>query len=1262
MVPPNLAVNVLPNTTINGPLTIQGFEIIGVKYSIINTYQIQTVSAKGEIKTQEITCYNLPAKNPNFTGRITLLDTLKQHLLKSSTSMMPIALTACHGLGGIGKTEIAKEFVYKHLDDYRTIYWIPADSEESLTRTYLELAKELKLTLDEEKVKEVKEIIRRVKRWLETHPGYLLVFDNALNYEAINAYIPNTGGQVLVTSRYTEWVESILINVFTKEESRIYIQKILAQDSQRKDQPEDMDELAKTLGHLPLALAQASAYIKKTHIGIRDYLGLYEKRKQTLLEDKTLPMGSDHDSVYVTWDITMKSIQSESSFAYELLYLCSYLHHDGIPEFLVKPLANLNELNPKQEIFESALGTLASYSMVAINSETRAIFLHVLIKEVLQLKRSMEKKKQDTQLLGRLLSILYPQDTQEMVTYQTIRQLLPHLEALSQVIASLENPLSHLPRSPETLPIEIQTLLQLWYLLAEGYDGLGFTIKAKDFWERALKIQERHYGKDHVEVASTLGNLATAIGALGDAKTAKELLERALVIKEQHYGKNHVEVARTLGNLATAIGALGDAKTAKELLERALGIKEQHYGKDHVEVASTLGNLATAIGALGDMTGKKRLLERALGIFEQHYGKNHVEVARTLNNLATAIGALGDMKEAKALLERALDIEEQHYGKDHVDVASTLGNLANAIGALGDTKKEKELLERALVIKEQHYGKDHVDVASTLGNLANAIGALGDAKTKKALLERARGIKEQHYGKDHVEVASTLVNLATAIGALGDTKKEKELLERALGIKEQRYGKNHVDVAITLYNLANAIDALGDAKTKKALLERALGIFEQHYGKDHIETANTLGNLACVYLVLKDIAQAATYASKAHHLFSTHFGSAHPDTQAAAKFLEGIKPLLSMEPSSLPLPPESGLSQRQLEKELRNAANQNKVKKLKELLSQVRDVNAQDTGQHQRAALHWAIERQALECVELLLNAGASVTLVDAKGKSPLAMAYEAKHNPLIELLEKALMKKYKLSSLGEADLEKALRNAANRQELHDLRYLISRVKNLNAQDSGEYRRTALHWAIATGFVEGIKLLLEAGADPTLIDGKGKTPLILAQSQKKQEIIELIQHHLSSSSTFNVSAVAEKLAKTQLKSKEDKVSDGLTFFSPAKLSPSRIQSLIAQSTQKISERNGIPIVSIIFSDPKLAGQLQQALKEEGIYNLGMLGNARKINEILPDLNSNANPTDGIDLTEIEYEDVMGKGSFAMLVLSQQQNNNSKEENIEYHLK
>ena len=83
-------------------------------------------------------------------------------------------------------------------------------------------------------------------------------------------------------------------------------------------------------------------------------------------------------------------------------------------------------------------------------------------------------------------------------------------------------------------------------------------------------------------------NLGNAYGNLGDHAKARDMLERALAIKERAYGRDHPEVAITLGNLGNAYGDLGDHAKKRDMLERALAIQERAYGRDHPKVAITL--------------------------------------------------------------------------------------------------------------------------------------------------------------------------------------------------------------------------------------------------------------------------------------------------------------------------------------------------------------------------------------------------------------------------------------------------------------------------------------------------------------------------------------------------------------------------------------------------------------------------------------------------------------------------------------------------
>ena len=136
-------------------------------------------------------------------------------------------------------------------------------------------------------------------------------------------------------------------------------------------------------------------------------------------------------------------------------------------------------------------------------------------------------------------------------------------------------------------------------------------------------MNEKHYGQEHLEVATTLTNLGNTYRELKDYEKAKELFERALKTLERHYGQDHFGVAITLTNLGNVYGDLGDFDWAKEIIERAVNIDVKHFGEDDVEVAMTLRNLAMTHGKLGEYQQAAEMLERVLPVFETHFGAHH---------------------------------------------------------------------------------------------------------------------------------------------------------------------------------------------------------------------------------------------------------------------------------------------------------------------------------------------------------------------------------------------------------------------------------------------------------------------------------------------------------------------------------------------------------------------------------------------------------------------------------------------------------------
>ena len=835
--------------------------------------------------------WKLPRPNPHFIPRQKLTDELAQKLpaeTKEGTTQQVLLTTAVTGMGGVGKTELARHFITQHLQSqtYRYRLWLDASTPSRLYNEFREIAEYLRL-IERQPFVSDEEMLVRVKKWLAINKGWLLVLDNADQYNAIKTLIPEVGGCVMVTTRDkrpgTLPQERVVeVSPLAPEEALNWLCKLAHRPEEILGESEKVaaKQLLDKLGYLPLAIAQAAAYLSANpNITIATYLEQFS----ALLSDKTHARNIAGDQpeetssrlvVSSTWDLSLQQIKKKVTHPQiidGLLGLCAYLVAKDIPlcvlEAWLKVVwqGQVRDPNLLNYWLDEYLGQLLRYSLIDRDSQAATLSLHNLIQEVKRSQLTLEGQHAQIGSALQCLIAANPQEDGRPEAEQLWRSFLPHLEAMITHQDQTRR------REDGLLAVALGQLANIYlYMLKQPNKGRNVS-------ERALKIQQTNYRRDQDEVEIILGNLntsnsaldemcrkqnlrlyntsivpnllnlANAYGDLGDVNQKRDLLERALEIQETHYGKDHYEVAAVLTSLGNAYDILGDFVKQKNSLERALKIGEAHYGSNHYQVAKVLLNLSSAYRAIGDVYQQRDLLERALKIQEAHYGENHCEVAKILEGLGDAYGALGDVRRQQGLLERALKIFETNYGKDHYDVAHTLANLGAVYGALGNVHRERDLYERALKIQETHYGKNHYGVAATLMNLGTAYGSLGDIHHQLNLLKRALKIQEAHYGNDHYMTVSALINLGIAYGAQAEAGRHRDLCERALKIQEAHYGKDHYQVALVLGNLANAYGALGDVHRELALVKRALKIFEKHYGKDHYEVGMALNNLGTVY-------------------------------------------------------------------------------------------------------------------------------------------------------------------------------------------------------------------------------------------------------------------------------------------------------------------------------------------------------------------------------------------------------------------------------
>ncbi len=631
-------------------------------------------------------------RNPHFTGRVQQLEELHSALC----SKREAALTALHGLGGVGKTQLALEYLYRHKSDYEVVGWIEAETPESLSRDVGRLAAEIGLDEAEEPDQEV--IAAAVRDWCERHGSWILVFDNAADPDLLRRYLPRDGrGHVLITSRRHDWgrIGSSPVRPFERTESVEFL-------DQRAD-GKSSDELAEVLGDLPLALEQALAYMRETALSTERYLELFRQRRSDMLQ-----RGQSEDypeTVAATWQLSFDQVEAGSPVAADLLRLVAFLAPENLPRDLLTEGAEhlpdrLGEAAKDGLELLDAEAVASRYSLIDVADDS--LSMHRLVQAVARDGCDEAARERWSGVVVRMLESAFSHDEHDPKTWERAGRLLPHA-----VMAAGHGEAA----KPE--------------IAAGLLNVIGGYLKARhqlstalEHRQRALRIAEEVLGAEHSKVAWYANDVGLILRMKGDLTGALEYYQQALNIGEAVHGLEHQHVATYANNIGVILQAQGDLAGAVEYLERALAIDEALYGPEHPKVAIRANNIGQILKAQGDLSGALEYSQRALCIDEAVYGTEHPNVARDLNNIGLILKAQGDLSGALEYSQRALVVDEAVYGPEHPDVAIDANNLGRILQAQGDLEGALENIERAHSILERTFGPDNPRTRTAAKNLA----------------------------------------------------------------------------------------------------------------------------------------------------------------------------------------------------------------------------------------------------------------------------------------------------------------------------------------------------------------------------------------------------------------------------------------------------------------------------------------------------------------------------------------------------------------
>ncbi len=649
------------------------------------------------------------------------------------------AVAAICGLGGAGKSSLAREYAWRNRERYAVVWWLNAQTEDAVVESLLRLGGLFVRGIDQlaDRRAAAQQVTGSVLHGFAK--PVLLIFDNLDDERILRTWLPRSGARGLLTSRNAAWgsdVTAIALPPWPRETAAKYLRR----ESGRADlTDDDARGLADALGSLPLALSHAAASLRDVRMMTpRRYL---ERIGRYLSE---APRTAEYpQSVFATYTAAIAQAEQQAAGAAAVLSFAAEFAADAIPDELFRQDAGLYPPGfPSDDArVDDALGALDRLSLLAFSQQSRTYAIHRLV----QLAARDRAGDGAAWAAAAVAAADAAWPGVEFEAWPQCERLVPHARAA----------LEGLPGDAATEPAARLAAAAAVYLRERADYAASEALQT-----RALAMRERIFGAEHPEVAASLNELGIVYTAQGNYDDANRCYLRAQAIVEEALGPEHRDVGVSLNSLGCSYYEQGRYEEAAAAIARALAIWEKALGPEHSNVARALGNLAGAHYAQGRYDEAEPLARRALELTERAHGPDHPNVGIYLNNVAEMEYRLGRYDESERLLARALALWERTLDADHPDVAITLnvaGEVHEAQGRLGDAERAHA---RALEIREKALGPNHSAVATSLEGLASVYRRQERYAEAASLLARAVAIRERVLGEEHELTAATREALA----------------------------------------------------------------------------------------------------------------------------------------------------------------------------------------------------------------------------------------------------------------------------------------------------------------------------------------------------------------------------------------------------------------------------------------------------------------------------------------------------------------------
>ncbi|MEU8821129.1 FxSxx-COOH system tetratricopeptide repeat protein [Actinoplanes sp. NPDC048796] len=794
---------------------------------------------------------NVPGPAPHFTGRQELLTQMRAVL--TGPARMPMSLV---GLGGVGKTQLALQYVARWAAEYDVLWWVPAEQPSQAIAALAALGDQLGIIPANDMRQTVRDVLTALE---ESALRWLLIYDNADQPADLASFVPAVGGQVIITSRNYAWASAagtpFSVGVFSRPESIAFMREwgVTAP-------ADDCDMLAGQLGDLPLAVDQVCAMQAATGMPLGEYLRLFAEHLEELLAAGLRP-GSRTTTVTTFVSVAAGRLRAESVAAAQLLEVLAFmaplpvslsLLHRGRDADVTLPLGRVlyrtDDLRKQAE-------HLGRYGLVQLGGDGEQIQMHRLVQ--LMVRDGLSERDAGLRRLDvhRLLAAADPRDPDDSRTWTQHGEIGPHLISSGAL------------RSAD-IAARAAVLDQIRYL-----ERIGDFEASAELGRSAVEVwradpADGGLGPEHKLTVRATRHLANALRSLGSYDESRGMIVELLKVLRAsgEFGPDHPDTLATARVLAFYLRLAGEYRQALDEDRRTAEVLRRLHGPQDTRTTDAVGNLTINLRLLGDPGAALELDEKLVGTLSRSIGAEDERTRVAVRNQVWDLLGL-------ARFDAAVDLQRQHMSRRNAgDIA--LARRAVAVG-LRESGRFGEALQTSADdyrTCQSRYGPDHHLTLASIMTYANTLRAVGDALGARRLATEALDRYRRLFGPRNPLTLAASTNLAVVLRALGQWREAYNIDELTYEQTARTLGPDHPHTLITAIGLANDLAHHHLEKDAVDLGEATVERFLRVRGEEHPETWVCAANLA--------LDRGESRREAAGRLAGL-LGDEHPDARAA---------------------------------------------------------------------------------------------------------------------------------------------------------------------------------------------------------------------------------------------------------------------------------------------------------------------------------------------------------------------------------------------